>query len=84
MIEILSNFTGLWWRIFLCGDVEMHDLIFTTEGLTGGRDPRRMEQQGGSAGLWDYHARIGGALGAKLTPAECPLSKESGSTGLGL
>ncbi len=35
MIEILSNFTGLWW-IFLCGDVEMHDLIFTTEGLTGG------------------------------------------------
>lgn len=26
----------------------------------------------GSAGMWDYHARIGGATGTDLTPDECP------------
>ncbi|KAH9845616.1 glycoside hydrolase family 55 protein [Teratosphaeria destructans] len=60
------------------GDVEMQDLIFTTLGATAGAilvEWNIQAQTPGSAGLWDCHARIGGATGTKLTPAECPSSK---------
>ncbi|KAI0191651.1 glycoside hydrolase family 55 protein [Astrocystis sublimbata] len=57
------------------GDVEMQDLIFTTVGPTAGAvlvEWNIKAARPGSAGLWDCHARIGGATGTKLTPAECP------------
>ncbi|KAM3501681.1 hypothetical protein MY11210_009307 [Beauveria gryllotalpidicola] len=57
------------------GNVEMQDLLFTTHGPTAGailvQWNIKAESQG-AAGLWDCHARVGGALGTKLTPAECP------------
>lgn len=57
------------------GNVEMQDLLFTTRGPTAGailvQWNLKAESQG-AAGLWDCHARVGGALGTKLTPAECP------------
>ncbi|KAI1109759.1 glycoside hydrolase family 55 protein [Nemania sp. NC0429] len=57
------------------GGVEMQDLIFTTVGPTAGAilvEWNIKADSPGSAGLWDCHARIGGATGTKLTPAECP------------
>ena len=57
------------------GDVEMQDLLFTTVGPTAGAILVEWNIQAsspGAAGLWDCHARIGGAAGTKLTPAECP------------
>ena len=59
------------------GDVEMQDLIFTTQGATAGAilvEWNIKAAKPGSAGLWDCHARIGGALGTRLTPKECPPS----------
>lgn len=57
------------------GTVELQDLIFTTKGPTAGAvlvewNIKASEQ--GKAALWDCHARIGGATGTELTPAECP------------
>lgn len=57
------------------GDVEMQDLLFTTRGATAGLilvEWNIQAASAGSAGLWDCHARIGGATGSQLTPAECP------------
>jgi hypothetical protein len=59
------------------GSVEMQDLIFTTVGPTAGAvliEWNILASSQGAAGLWDCHARIGGATGTKLTPAECPAS----------
>jgi hypothetical protein len=57
------------------GNVEMQDLLFTTRGATAGLILIEWNIQAdaqGSAGLWDCHARVGGATGTELTPAECP------------
>ncbi len=57
------------------GSVEMQDLLFTTRGPTAGLILVEWNIQAdnpGSAALWDCHARVGGASGTKLTPAECP------------
>ncbi|KAI1371648.1 glycoside hydrolase family 55 protein [Hypoxylon crocopeplum] len=57
------------------GDIEMQDLIFTNRGPTAGLILVEWNIQAanpGSAGLWDCHARIGGATRTELTPAECP------------
>ncbi|KAH9209807.1 pectate lyase superfamily protein-domain-containing protein [Leptodontidium sp. 2 PMI_412] len=57
------------------GSVEMQDLLFTTRGATAGLilvEWNIAADAPGSAGLWDCHARIGGATGTHLTPAECP------------
>ncbi|KAE9573163.1 Glucan 1,3-beta-glucosidase [Colletotrichum fructicola] len=57
------------------GSVEMQDLMFTTVGPTPGAilvEWNINADSQGSAGLWDCHARLGGATGTKLTPAECP------------
>ena len=59
------------------GSVELQDLLFTTRGPTAGLILVRWNIQAetaGSAGLWDCHARIGGATGTQLTPTECPPS----------
>ena len=57
------------------GTVELQDLIFATKGPTAGAvlvewNIKASDQ--GKAALWDCHARIGGATGTELTPAECP------------
>jgi hypothetical protein len=57
------------------GDVEMQDLIFTTLGPTAGAmlvEWNIKASSPGAAALWDCHARVGGALGTKLTPEACP------------
>jgi hypothetical protein len=59
------------------GTVEMQDLLFTTVGPTAGAilvEWNLKASSQGAAGLWDCHARIGGATGTMLTPAECPPS----------
>lgn len=66
------------------GDVEMQDLIFTTQGPTAGAillEWNIKAAKPGSAGLWDCHARVGGALGTKLTPKECPPSTSGVNSG---
>ncbi|GFP60365.1 glucan 1,3-beta-glucosidase [Trichoderma asperellum] len=57
------------------GNVEMQDLLFTTRGPTAGAilvEWNLQAESQGAAGLWDCHARVGGATGTELTPAECP------------
>ncbi|KLU87058.1 hypothetical protein MAPG_06063 [Magnaporthiopsis poae ATCC 64411] len=57
------------------GTVEMQDLILTTKGGTAGAVLMEWNVKASSAGaaaLWDVHARVGGATGTDLTPAECP------------
>ncbi|KAI0409108.1 hypothetical protein F4802DRAFT_545467 [Xylaria palmicola] len=57
------------------GTVEMQDLIFTNRAPTAGLvlvEWNVRASTAGSAGLWDCHVRIGGALGTELTPDECP------------
>lgn len=57
------------------GTVEMQDLLLSSKGPKPGailmewniqaKDKRNAE-------LWDVHIRLGGAVGAELTPVECP------------
>ncbi|RFU75893.1 pectin lyase fold virulence factor [Trichoderma arundinaceum] len=57
------------------GTVEMQDLLFTNRGPTAGLilvEWNIRASGPGLAALWDCHARIGGATGTELTPAECP------------
>ncbi|KAI1872594.1 hypothetical protein JX265_005474 [Neoarthrinium moseri] len=57
------------------GVVELQDLMFTTKGATPGAILVEWNIKGtekGDAGMWDCHARIGGATGTELTPTECP------------
>lgn len=55
----------------------MQDLLFTTGGATAGLVLVEWNIQAdaqGSAGLWDCHARIGGATGTKLTCGVPPVT----------
>ncbi|KAH7017946.1 pectate lyase superfamily protein-domain-containing protein [Microdochium trichocladiopsis] len=57
------------------GSVELQDLILTSRGPTPGLVVMEWNIAAdfpGSAGLWDVHVRLGGAVGTQLTPAECP------------
>lgn len=57
------------------GDIEMQELLFTSKGATPGLVLVEWNVRGakpGSAGMWDCHARLGGATGTLLTPLECP------------
>ncbi|KAL0934896.1 LysM domain-containing protein [Colletotrichum truncatum] len=57
------------------GDVEMQDLLFTTIGPAAGAvlvEWNIKASSPGAAALWECHVRIGGALGTKLNPDECP------------
>ncbi|KAK6542011.1 hypothetical protein TWF694_007782 [Orbilia ellipsospora] len=57
------------------GKVEMQDLLFTVKGPTAGVvlvEWNIMADDQGSAGMWDCHFRIGGAVGTALTSKECP------------
>ncbi len=66
------------------GDVEIQDILFTTRGATAGLILIEWNIQAasqGSAGMWDCHARIGGAAGSQLTPTECPPSTSGTDAG---
>jgi hypothetical protein len=66
------------------GTVEMQDLLFTNVGPTAGAvllEWNLKASSQGAAGLWDCHARVGGATGTKLTPAECPPSTSGINSG---
>lgn len=57
------------------GSVEIQDIIFTSKGPTPGAvlvEWNILADSPGSAGMWDCHARLGGATGTGLTPKECP------------
>ncbi|EPS40839.1 hypothetical protein H072_5254 [Dactylellina haptotyla CBS 200.50] len=57
------------------GNVEMQDLMFTVRGATAGAillEWNIKESSQGSAGLWDCHFRVGGAVGSNLQAANCP------------
>ncbi|KAK1750487.1 pectate lyase superfamily protein-domain-containing protein [Echria macrotheca] len=70
-------------RIGRPGDVgllDMQDLVFTSKGPTPGAvfvewNVRNYKKQAGSAGMWDCHVRVGGAIGTGLTSLECPPSR---------
>lgn len=60
------------------GSMELQDLIFTTQGPTAGAilvEWNIKASSQGAAGLWDCHARVGGATGTKLNSADCPAIK---------
>jgi hypothetical protein len=53
----------------------MQDLIFTSKGATAGVvfvEWNLKADKAGSAGMWDCHVRVGGAIGTQLTSKECP------------
>ncbi len=66
------------------GVAQLVDLLFTTEGpLPGAKvvewnmaDPANAP---GSAGMWEVHFRIGGAIGTKIDPSNCPRGDGSGA-----
>jgi glucan 1,3-beta-glucosidase len=59
------------------GLAQISDIIFSTQGPCPGAkllewnmaDP---QNQPGACGIWDVHFRIGGAIGTKIDPSNCP------------
>ncbi|KAL6229265.1 hypothetical protein BDW75DRAFT_249917 [Aspergillus navahoensis] len=57
------------------GVVEIQDMLFTVSGKTAGAvlmEWNVHESTQGSAGLWDSHFRVGGAIGSNLQAEDCP------------
>ncbi|KAL6234521.1 hypothetical protein BDW75DRAFT_241027 [Aspergillus navahoensis] len=57
------------------GIVEIQDMLFTVSGKTAGAvlmEWNVHESIQGSAGLWDSHFRVGGAVGSNLQAEDCP------------
>ena len=57
------------------GPVEIVEMIFSTRGPTAGAimvEWNIRADKPGSAGMWDSHVRVGGALGSDLDFANCP------------
>ncbi|KAG2000883.1 hypothetical protein GB937_010729 [Aspergillus fischeri] len=57
------------------GIVEIQDMLFTVSGNTAGAvlmEWNVHESTQGSAGLWDSHFRVGGAIGSNLQAGDCP------------
>ncbi|EEP79928.1 hypothetical protein UREG_04770 [Uncinocarpus reesii 1704] len=57
------------------GIIEIQDMMFTVSGPTAGAilmEWNVRESSPGSAGMWDAHFRVGGAIGSKLQRTECP------------
>ena len=67
------------------GVAQLVDLLITTQGpLPGAKlvewnmaDP---EGAPGSAGMWEVHFRIGGAIGTQINPTNCPRGDGSNAT----
>ncbi|KAL2822638.1 pectate lyase superfamily protein-domain-containing protein [Aspergillus granulosus] len=59
------------------GVVEISDILLTVSGPTAGAILLQWnvhESTQGSAGMWDTHFRVGGAVGSNLQAADCPAS----------
>ncbi|RYP46686.1 hypothetical protein DL768_007158 [Monosporascus sp. mg162] len=59
------------------GSLEIVDMLFTVKGPTAGAILMEWNVRGdsqGSAGMWDSHFRVGGALGSDLDHRTCPTS----------
>jgi hypothetical protein len=59
------------------GIVEISDILLTVSGPTAGAILLQWnvhESTQGSAGMWDTHFRVGGAIGSNLQAADCPAS----------
>jgi hypothetical protein len=57
------------------GVLEISDILFTVSGPTAGAilvQWNVQESSQGSAGMWDSHFRVGGAIGSNLQSAQCP------------
>ncbi|RPA79578.1 pectin lyase-like protein [Ascobolus immersus RN42] len=57
------------------GIIEIQDLMFTVRGKTSGAvivEWNVHESTQGSAGMWDTHIRVGGAIGSNLQKEHCP------------
>ncbi|OBT56198.1 hypothetical protein VE04_02872 [Pseudogymnoascus sp. 24MN13] len=57
------------------GVIEIQDMMFTVSGPTAGAivvEWNTRESTKGSAGLWDCHIRVGGAIGSDLQKDNCP------------
>ncbi|KAH6696865.1 pectate lyase superfamily protein-domain-containing protein [Plectosphaerella plurivora] len=57
------------------GIIEIQDMMFTVSGPTAGAVMLQWNAQEGtqgSAGIWDTHIRVGGAVGSKLQASDCP------------
>ncbi|CAG8407763.1 unnamed protein product [Penicillium salamii] len=62
------------------GIIEIQNLMFTTSGPTAGAilmEWNVHESTQGSAGLWDSHFRVGGAMGSQLQSDKCPKQASS-------
>jgi glucan 1,3-beta-glucosidase len=60
------------------GTVEFSDILFTSIGALPGLvmvEWNVAAAKTGSAGMWDTHFRVGGAIGTKLQVADCPLGQ---------
>ncbi|GAB1214598.1 hypothetical protein ATERTT37_003762 [Aspergillus terreus] len=59
------------------GIVEIQSMLFTVSGPTAGAvlmEWNVHESTQGSAGMWDSHFRVGGAIGSNLQTSDCPKS----------
>ncbi|KAG8161147.1 hypothetical protein KVR01_009411 [Diaporthe batatas] len=57
------------------GIIEIQDMLFTVSGPTAGAivlQWNAQEATQGSAGIWDSHIRVGGAVGSGLRASDCP------------
>ena len=59
------------------GVAQLVDLLITTEGPLPGAvllewNMADLSSEQGSAGLWEVHFRVGGAIGTKIDPTNCP------------
>ncbi|KAJ5231283.1 uncharacterized protein N7469_005871, partial [Penicillium citrinum] len=62
------------------GVLEIQNMMFTTSGPTAGAvlmEWNVHESSQGSAGLWDSHFRVGGAIGSQLQANKCPKKASS-------
>ncbi|KAI1327924.1 pectate lyase superfamily protein-domain-containing protein [Xylariaceae sp. FL0255] len=62
------------------GVVEISDMLFTVSGPTAGAilvEWDIAESSQGSAGMWDSHFRVGGAVGSQLQFDQCPWTESS-------
>ncbi len=64
---------------------QLVDLLITTQGPVPGAkllewnmaDPAGQQ---GAAGLWEVHFRVGGAIGTKISPSNCPRGDGANAT----
>ncbi|EIN07518.1 exo-beta-1,3-glucanase [Punctularia strigosozonata HHB-11173 SS5] len=62
------------------GTIEITDILFATQGPTAGAivvEWNIHEDAQGTAGMWDSHIRLGGAVGTDLQVSQCPSGSDN-------